>query len=79
MEMRVLQSSLVIAATLLASGGAAAQAAGATSSPWWLHAGPVRVQFNTKADVRLGGAPVPGAGVEASDNTTFGIEIGYDL
>ena len=37
------------------------------------------MQFHTKADVRLGGAPVPGAGVEASDNTTFGIEIGYDL
>ncbi|HSV84863.1 MAG TPA: OmpW family outer membrane protein [Ramlibacter sp.] len=54
-------------------------AAAQTRSPWWIHVGPDHVQFHTKADVRLAGASVSGANVEASSNTTLGVEIGYDL
>lgn len=47
--------------------------------PWWVHVGPVHAKFHTAADVSLGGAIVPGAGLEASSNTTLGLEVGYDL
>ena len=47
--------------------------------PWWVHVGPVHAKFHTTADVSLGGAIVPGAGANASSNTTLGLEVGYDL
>ena len=66
------------AAALLATGAACAQAP-ATPSPWWLHVGPVNVKFSPDATIRLGGAVVPGADLEASSSTTLGLEVGYDL
>lgn len=47
--------------------------------PWWVHVGPAQVQFQTKADVRIAGAAVPGGSVDASGSTTVGAEFGYDL
>ena len=64
---------------LLATTGAAVAQSSDTTGPWWVHAGPVQVQFHTKADVSVDGAPVPGGGVDASNSTTLGLEIGYDL
>ncbi|HSW19280.1 MAG TPA: OmpW family outer membrane protein [Ramlibacter sp.] len=47
--------------------------------PWWVHVGPVNVKFHTNAEASLGGAGIPGAGLEASSSTTLGLEVGYDL
>ncbi|HSW05134.1 OmpW/AlkL family protein [Aquabacterium sp.] len=77
--MTAMISVAALACLLAATGTAVAQAAPDRASPWWLHAGPVQVQFHTKADVRVGGAPLPGAGVDASSNTTLGLEIGHDM
>ena len=67
------------AGLLATTDAAVAQSASDTPGPWWVHAGPVQVQFHTKADVSVGGAQVPGGGVDASNSTTLGLEIGYDL
>jgi outer membrane protein len=47
--------------------------------PWWVHVGPARLEFQTKADVRIAGATVPGGGADASGSTTMGAEFGYHL
>lgn len=60
-------------------GAAAAQSAPGAVGPWSAHVGPAYVQFHTKADVSVGGATIPGAGVEASNSTTLGLEVAYDL
>lgn len=61
-----------------ASGAVMAQSGPEALGPWWVHAGPVHIKFNTDADVNVGGGAVPGAGVDASSNTTPGLEVGYD-
>ena len=47
--------------------------------PFWIHLGPTSVQFENGGDVQVGGAVVPNASTRATDNTTLGIELGYDL
>jgi outer membrane protein len=70
----------VVAGTLLISGGVAAQTApDNVTGPWWVHAGPVGIFFDTHADVKLGGQEVPGAGASLSNNGTFAAEFGYDI
>jgi outer membrane protein len=70
-----LRAATLLGSLLVLSSVAAAQ----TEGPWWVHVGPGHVQFNTDAHVTLGGALVPGANIKASDITTLGVEIGYDL
>ena len=64
-----------LAGLLALPGLALAQSTG----PWWVHVGPAHAKFHTSAEVSLGGAVVPGAGTNASSNTTLGLEVGYDL
>jgi hypothetical protein len=47
----------------------------------WLHVGPAAVQFNSSAtvDVPALGGRVPGQSARASNSTTLGVEIGYEL
>jgi len=54
-------------------------AAQPSESPYWIHLGPALVQFENGGDVTVGGAIVPGASTRATDNTTLGVELGYDL
>jgi len=51
----------------------------ATASPYWVHLGPTSVQFVNGGDVVVGGAVVPNASTHASNNTTLGVELGYDI
>lgn len=68
-----------IMTALLACGVFACTAVSAQNSPWSVRLGAAHVGFNTQADVFLGGAAVPGANAEASNNKTVGLEIGYSL
>ena len=68
--------SLVCAAVV--SNAHAQTAPSAPTSPWSLALGAVHMNFNTKADLYAGG-PVPGAGVNASNDTVLGLEIAYSL
>jgi outer membrane protein len=47
--------------------------------PFWIHLGPASVQFKNGGDVKVGGAVVSNASTRATDNTTLGVELGYDL
>ena len=47
--------------------------------PFWVHLGPAFIKFENGGDVSLGGAVVPNASTSASNNTTLGMEFGYDL
>lgn len=47
--------------------------------PYWIHLGPASVQFENGGDVNVGGAVVPNASTRATDNSTLGFELGYDL
>lgn len=58
--------------TTLLAGNAAAD-----EDPWFTHVGIAQVIFSEKVDLQAGGAPVPGAGAHAQDNTAFVIEAGY--
>lgn len=51
----------------------------ADTSPWTVRLGPAHVGFSTKANVSVGGNPVPGGDASASGSTTLGIELAYDL
>ncbi|WP_158290010.1 OmpW family protein [Ramlibacter sp. WS9] len=73
--MKLTIRNAALAGLLMLPGLALAQ----SPNPWWVHVGPVNVTFHTSADVSLGGAAVPGAGLAASSNTTLGLEVGYDL
>jgi outer membrane protein len=64
---------------ILCAGLGAVGAAQAETSPWMLRLGPAHVRFDTKADVSVNGAAVPGADASASANTTLGFELSYDL
>lgn len=69
--------------TALFTGGlfacAWASAQTAPASPWSVRLGVAHIGFNPKAEVFLGGAPVPGADVELKNNTTLTLEIGYSI
>ncbi len=65
--------------TVLSCGVLLCMAASAQDTPWTVRLGAAHVGFSTQADVRVNGAPVPGADAEASSNTAIGIEVGYDL
>jgi outer membrane protein len=69
--------SLALLPALIASGAASAQSAPA--SPIWIHLGPAYIDFKNGGSVLVGGAVVPNASTKASNNTTLGLEIGYDL
>jgi outer membrane protein len=69
-------SSLLCAAALVVPMLAAAQSG---EHPYWIHLGPTNVQFESGGDVTVGGAIVPNASSRATDNTTLGFELGYDL
>lgn len=68
-------ASLLMLAATLASTAARAQ----DDSPWTVRLGAAHVGFSTRAEVQVGGAPVPGADASASSNTTLGLELAYDL
>ncbi len=65
-------AAIALAAPLMAS-------AQSSESPYWVHLGPTSVQFQNGGDVQVGGAVVPNASTRASNNTTLGLELGYDL
>lgn len=67
---------LLSAAALAAPMLAAAQS---NEHPYWIHLGPTFVQFENGGDVTVGGGIVPNASTRATDNTTLGFELGYDL
>jgi outer membrane protein len=77
--MKVFSSAAVLVGLHAMAGVALAQSSADMPGPWWVHAGPVQVQFHTTAAVNLGGAVVPGGGADANNNTTLGLEIGRDL
>lgn len=56
-----------------------AAAAQSDGHPSWVHLGPTLVQFESGGGVSVAGAVVPNASTRASDNTTLGMELGYDL
>lgn len=60
-----------------ACGAAAAQPASAAA--FWVHLGPAIIDFKNGGSVSAGGAVVPNASTKASNNTTLGLEVGYDL
>lgn len=49
----------------------------AQESPWFVRAGVASVQYQSDADITVGGGPVPGAALSLSDSTTLAAEIGY--
>ena len=57
----------------------AGHASAADPSPWTVRLGPAHVGFSTKADVSVGGNPVPGGDASASSSTTLGLELAYDV
>jgi outer membrane protein len=76
--MKKTQTCALMVTLLAASSGVLAQSPTAESAgPWSVHVGPVSVHFHPKAEVSLGGAVIPGAGVEASSNVTLGLEVAY--
>ena len=74
--MKKQSSRLLCAAALVVPMLAAAQS---NQHPYWIHLGPTFVQFENGGDVTVGGAVVPNASSRATDNTTLGFELGYDL
>lgn len=56
------------------TGGVSAQ-----ESPWFVRAGVASIQYQSDADITVGGGPVPGAALNLSDSTTLAAEIGYWL
>ena len=57
----------------------AGHASAAGTSPWTVRLGPAHVHFSPRADVSVGGNPVPGGDASASSGTTLGIELAYDI
>ena len=55
-------------------GGVSAQ-----ESPWFVRVGAAAIQYQSDADITVGGGPVPGAALNLSDSTTLAAEIGYWL
>lgn len=52
----------------------------AQTSPWSLHLGPGFVMLHVKAQPEAPpGTPIPGAGLDADNGTTLGLEIAYDV
>lgn len=75
-------TSMKLAALLTVSLAAAIPGlarADASPSPWTVKLGPAQVNFSAKADVQVNGATVPGANASASNNTTLGMELSYDI
>lgn len=58
---------------------AAAAGAHAQESPWTLRLGAAHVGFSPDVKVSVEGTPVPGANATATDNTTLGFELSYDV
>lgn len=54
-------------------------AVSAQESPWFVRAGVASIQYQSDADIAVGGGPVPGAALSLSDSTTLGLEFGYWL
>lgn len=75
---RFFRTLLPLVCAAVVSNAHAQTAPSAPTSPWSLALGAVHMNFNTKADLYAGG-PVPGAGVNASDDTVLGLEIAYSL
>lgn len=73
--MKNIPTALAACALCLTAGHASA----ADPSPWTVRLGPAHVGFSTKADVSVGGNPVPGGDASASSSTTLGIELAYDV
>lgn len=51
----------------------------ADDSRWWAHVGAARVDFRDEVTLAVGGSVVPGAGAKLSDETTLGLELGYQF
>lgn len=73
--MKVRSLGLVMSVALFG----AAPVAHADVSPWALRLGAVHVGFSTDADISANGAGVPGSNAKASDNSTLGFEVSYDV
>lgn len=56
-----------------------AGAVSAQESPWFVRAGVASVQYQSGADIAVGGGPVPGSALSLSDSTTLGLELGHWL
>lgn len=67
------------AAAALIAAAATPVLAQSSDSKYWAHVGPVSVRFSSSADLTVGGAAVPGASAELSNNTALGFELGYDI
>lgn len=65
--------------TTAASAMFALVASQAAAEDWYLRAGLGHLSFDTGGDVNIGGAPVPGAGFDVSDNNTLLVTLGYHL
>lgn len=74
MKRNTMTSAALAASLLLAAGAASAQ-----SSPWTVRLGAAHVGFSTRAEVQVNGTTVPGADASASNNTTLGLELSYDI
>jgi outer membrane protein len=51
----------------------------AQESPWTFRVGPAGVFWDESAKVKLDGTTVPGGNANVKDNTTLGMDIGYDF
>jgi outer membrane protein len=74
--MRRLGLGAATAALALMSGMAAAEA---REGDWYVHAGPAQLTLADEAQVRLGGAVVPGASYASDPQTTTVVEVGRRL
>ena len=75
MPIRSIARSLAACALL----GLAGLAQAADATPWWLHVGAARVNFNEDVTLAVGGSVVPGAGATLSNDTTLAFELGYQF
>ncbi len=54
-------------------------AVSAQESPWFVRAGVASIQYQSDADITVGGGPVAGSALNLTDSTTLALEFGYWL
>ncbi|MFM0415715.1 MULTISPECIES: OmpW/AlkL family protein [Paraburkholderia] len=70
---------LALFASLATTAQAQSVAARSDDDQWWVRAGPAWVAFDEKAELKLAGNTVPGAGADVKNNAAFLAELGYRL
>lgn len=73
--MTISNARAVICAVALL-GSMAGRPASAQSRDWFVHVGPAVLSLADKSDIRLGGAPLPGSGLDSDPHYTAVVEIG---